>query len=281
MMPSCEDFHTHSTASDGSLTPAELVDAAADAGLQRLALTDHDTVAGLAQAADQARRRGIELIPGVEISTRWEGRTLHLVGLGIDPVHPALTDGLATLAELRRARAEKMASRLEKLGLAGVGAAADALAAGTPTRTHFARALVAEGHAKDSQDAFKRLLKRGKPGFVASEWVPLADAVSWVHAAGGRAVLAHPHRYKLTGAWMRRLLSDFQALNGDAIEVVCGNTPPSQMQHLAGLARRFGFLASSGSDFHTPALRWHKLGQLPALPGDLISVGTELEAGHA
>lgn len=280
-MPSREDFHTHSTASDGSLTPVELVDAAADAGVERLALTDHDTVAGLAQAAGQARRRGIDLVPGVELSTRWEGRTLHLVGLGVNPEDAALKAGLARLASLREVRAGRMAERLARLGLADVGPAAQQLAAGTPTRTHFARALVAQGHAKDSQDAFKRLLRRGKPGYVASEWVPLGEAMGWVHAAGGRAVLAHPHRYKLTGAWMRRLLSDFQALGGDAIEVVCGNTPPSQIQHLAGLARRFGFLASSGSDFHTPVLRWHKLGQLPSLPRDLVSVGTQLEAGHA
>jgi predicted metal-dependent phosphoesterase TrpH len=261
------DLHCHSRISDGVLAPAEVVRRAAKNGVDTLALTDHDDVRGISEASATARECGIEFVPGVEISVSWHEVTLHIVGLHIDPEHPVLLAGLAGIRAGRRQRAEKMA---ESLAAAGVP---DALAgamsfAGNPDaigRTHFARHLVSAGYASEPREVFRRFLTRGKPGYVAHQWASLPEAVSWIKAAGGQAVIAHPGRYDLSAAQMRKLAEAFRLLGGVGIEVVTGSHQPNQYFQYADFARAQGLLASRGADFHAPG-EGADLGRLPALP---------------
>lgn len=248
------DLHTHSRASDGACTPAELVNLAAARGVTLLALADHDTTAGLEEAAAACRAHGIRFVPSVEISASWEHKTLHVLGLGIDSGNTALQTGLTQLRARRDSRAKEIGRRLEARGIAGAGNGARELAAGAPvSRLHFARYLVDHGHARDLQRAFRKFLKRGKPGHVPVIWASLEEAVGWIHAAGGQAVLAHPLRYDLNRSKLLKVLEAFKAAGGDGIEVVCGRG--TKEEHLAALehAVRFGFSGSLGSDFHAPA----------------------------
>lgn len=248
------DLHCHSTASDGALPPAELVARAAARGCKTLALTDHDCTAGLAEARRAAAGQGVALINGVEVSVTWRKRTIHIVGLGIDPEHPALAAGLQTIRDGRVERARKMAESLAHVGIEGTFEGAMAHC-GNPEmigRTHFARHLVETGRAKDVQQVFKRYLVSGKPGYVPHQWAELADAVGWIVAAGGIAVIAHPGRYKIGKLLMSELIGEFRAAGGTAIEVVSGSHSVSEIPQFARLAREQGLLASSGSDFHAP-----------------------------
>jgi predicted metal-dependent phosphoesterase TrpH len=261
------DLHSHSRYSDGSLPPAELVRHARACGVEVLALTDHDTTAGIAEAAAAAREAGLTLIPGVEISVTWERRVIHIVGLGID-VHCAhLQRGLAGLAERRRERARQIAARLEKCGIPAALTAAERYAdGGVIGRNHFARLLVEQGYAPDMQRAFKRYLGRGGSCHVAGEWAALAEAVTWVRAAGGEAVVAHPARYGMTRGVMRRFLQEFVAAGGRGIEVISGSHDAEQARAMAVYARDFGLYASAGSDFHSPENAWTMPGRLGPLP---------------
>lgn len=262
------DLHCHSHWSDGALAPAALVERAAARGVQVLALTDHDTVDGLPDAAAAARHHGIELIAGTEISVTWSGRTLHVVGLGIDPASRELGDGLRQVSAGRLQRAEAMALRLAGLGIAGALEGASALAANKTmlSRTHVARYLVSVGAAKDMKAAFRKYLGEGKPGYVRHEWAALPDAIRWIRNAGGVAVLAHPGRYGLSPARLRTLLCEFRELGGSGVEVLSASHTPAQAAQAAELAVACGLAASVGSDFHSPEDSWLDLGELPALP---------------
>lgn len=267
------DLHTHSTASDGSLAPADLVAAAAAAGIDVLALTDHDCTDGFAAAVVAGDRYGVRVIAGVEISTSWQGRQIHVVGLDIDPHCSELRLGLSRLKSRRLERAAAMGERLSRQGIAGIGEAAQQRAgSGMVTRTHFAQVLFERGLAASPRDAFDRYLAQGKPGYVKTEWASLEEAVCWIGAAGGIAVIAHPLRYPLTGAWLRRLLAEFRELGGRAIEVASGTAPPGDVQAACAHALRHGLLASCGSDFHGPEQVWPKLGRLPPLPASVVPV---------
>ncbi|NLO79525.1 MAG: PHP domain-containing protein [Xanthomonadaceae bacterium] len=270
------DLHSHSTASDGALAPAELVSRAHAQAVRVLALTDHDTTAGLAEAAQAAARHGIALVPGIELSAQWKGRELHVVGLGIDPEAQPLQALIAELAALRADRAERMAASLARVGyddaLEGAYAQADG---GVPTRTHFARYLVERGAAEHVGAVFKRFLVRGRPGYANTEWPDLERAVAALRAAGGLAVLAHPHAYKWTGAWARRIIEAFVAAGGEGIEVACGTSTPQSIQQWSGYVRRYGLLASVGSDFHAPG-QFVELGRMPALPQELPPIWPRL-----
>ncbi|MGX2028695.1 MULTISPECIES: PHP domain-containing protein [Methylocaldum] len=269
------DLHTHSTASDGAYSPSELVRQAAAAGVNVLALTDHDSTAGLDEAETAALDAGIQLIPGVEISVTWADKTIHIVGLRIDRHCNVLKQGLSRLQATRLERAQEIGRRLDRYGVPGTFEAAREMAGdGMITRTHFARHLVELGLAGSMKDVFERFLTRGKPGYVSTRWAEMADAIAWIREAGGGAVLAHPQRYKLTASWMRRLIGEFKECGGEAIEVVSGTASPSDTQSSAEYARRFGLRASSGSDFHSPETAWVKLGRLPPLPSDLTPVWT-------
>ncbi|WP_273149910.1 PHP domain-containing protein [Methylophaga thiooxydans] len=261
------DLHTHSTASDGSLTPTQLVERASQQGVTHLALTDHDGTEGIEEAKRIANKAGIALIPGVEISVSWYGATVHIVGLNLDIDNPELQQGLAQLREYRQTRAEAIAQKLEKAGYPGALEGASLYASKTMLgRVHFARFLVEKGHAKDMKDVFKRFLVRNKPGYVSGEWATLKQAVEWIVAAGGQAVVAHPARYKMTATKRRKLLREFKSLGGVAIEVASGQQHPEEVRTMAKLAEEFDLLASCGSDFHSPDNSWTELGKMTTLP---------------
>lgn len=267
------DLHTHSTASDGSYPPAELVRQAHAAGVTHLALCDHDCTDGLAEAQAEAASCGLKLIPAVEISTTWHGKSVHVVGLNIDPACAVLQQGLARLQAVRLGRAEEMGRRLAKEGIMGSFEAAQTLAGvGMITRTHFAKFLAALGLAATVRDVFDHYLVQGKPGYVHTEWASLEEGVEWIKSAGGIAVVAHPQRYRLTGSWLNRLMMEFKAAGGEAVEVIAGNASPGDIQSSASAVRRHGLAASVGSDFHGPDNPWLKLGRLPDLPKDLTPV---------
>ena len=261
------DLHTHSNRSDGSLTPAELVASAAAAGVEVLALTDHDTVAGLAEARQSAAEHGLRLVPGVEISASWRAQAIHVVGLWIDPASAELRGGLDSQSERRRERMRNMCARLEKLRLPG----AELLAAvqahpGVPTRSHLANALVAGGHVKSVDDAFRKYLGAGKQAHAAAGWPALEVVVGWIRAAGGVAVLAHPARYALSAGGRRQLLADFVAAGGAALEVVTGGNGAQHAEAASVLAVKYGLMGSVGSDFHDPEHIWNPLGRPLKLP---------------
>ncbi len=262
------DLHSHSTASDGVLTPRELVTRAALQGVNILALTDHDDLRGLDEARAAAREQGVEVVAGVEISITWRNSTVHIVGLRVDPADELLAYGLNRNREGRTRRAELMAAELEKLGVRGVLAGAYTYASNKDLigRTHFARYLVEYGLVKDVKTVFKKYLVKGKPGYVHHEWASLEEVVLWIHAAGGQAVLAHPGRYHFGRERMRDLLREFKELGGDAIEVVTGSHTADQVPIYADLAVEFDFLASVGSDFHAPGEGGRELGRLMPLP---------------
>ncbi len=261
------DLHTHSTASDGTLPPAELVQAAAAAGVDVMALTDHDTLAGVDEATRMAEKQGMRLIPGVEVSVSWQGATVHILGLDVNPECEVLQQGLVGLREYRNWRAEEIGRRLDKKGISGAFEAACALSKGKlVSRTHFARFLVAEGYARDVRGVFRKYLVQGKPGHVPGKWAALEDAVGWILQAQGTAVIAHPARYNMSRNKLRKLIAAFKEAGGQALEVVSGSHSKDEYLTMARHAKDFGLLSSVGSDFHDPKTPWIALGNLPPLP---------------
>jgi predicted metal-dependent phosphoesterase TrpH len=267
------DLHSHTYYSDGTLSPADLVRRAKTNGVGVLALTDHDVTDGIAEAQLAATEVGLTLIPGVEVSVTWGSQTLHVVGLGVDRHAAALQDGLKSLREFRVWRAEEIGRRLAKKGVAGAYEGASALARrNLISRTHFAHFLVAEGHAKDVRTVFKKYLTPGKPGYVPGQWTSLEQAVSWIRAAGGQAVIAHPARYKLNSTRLHQLLTEFKEAGGEAIEVASGSHSRDDSFRFAAIAAQYGLLSSCGSDYHGPESNWTDLGRLEPLPDHCIPV---------
>jgi predicted metal-dependent phosphoesterase TrpH len=276
------DFHSHSTASDGMLAPAEVGARAKAHGVTHWALTDHDVLSGLAQAAEAAHDLGIAFFPGVEISVTWRGQTIHIVGVDVDPANDTLRAGVATTRSSRRARADRIAHKLRALGVEDAHRACDyAEDPDLISRTHFARFLVDRGFAVNIDDAFARYLGTGRAAYVSQQWAQLHDAAQWIGAAGGIAILAHPGRYKLSAAAMDQLIEEFKAAGGRGIEVVTGSHSPDQYALYAALARSRGLLASRGSDFHGAQESRVDLGELPALPGGIEPVWAALGARGA
>lgn len=270
------DLHSHSTCSDGLLSPVDLVERAAQRGVDMLALTDHDELSGLVAAREAAAHWGLRLIDGVEISVLWEDTTLHIVGLCVDPAHVALVDGLAEIRSGRERRAQRMAESLAAAGITGSleGARQYAKNPELLSRAHFARHLVAAGHARDTNAVFRNYLTPGKPGYVPHQWAALQDAVGWINGSGGVAVIAHPGRYPLNQQQCERLLGEFISLGGAAIEVVTGSHAPDEFATWARYAQRFGLRASAGSDFHGPGEGYRDLGNVPVLPAGCDPVWT-------
>jgi 3',5'-nucleoside bisphosphate phosphatase len=269
------DLHCHSTFSDGTLTPPQVVARAKFRGVDVLALTDHDEVAGLAAAKAAAIEHGIEFVCGVEISTNWRDITLHIVGLNIDPTHDAIVHGVGGIRTGRVERAKRMGSELALVGIerAYEGALNYVTNPTLVSRTHFARYLVDAGVVRDTKEAFRQYLTPGNPGYVEHEWASLTDAIRWIHEAGGVAVLAHPGRYKVEGtAGLRELLQEFKDAGGDAIEVLTSSHSPQQFAEFAMYCRQFDFLASVGSDFHSPTESNTDFGDLPLLSPSLKPV---------
>ena len=266
----CYDLHSHSTVSDGSLSPEQLVARAIDQGVDVLALTDHDGTEGIIAAQAAAQGTKLSLVTGVEISVTWGSSTIHILGLKVDHKNEALQKGLEKIRDYRKERAVKIADRLEKSGISGAYEGASQYASPVMLgRVHFAKFLVDKGHAKNINDVFKRYLVRNKPGYVSGEWATLAQAVNWINGAGGQAVIAHPARYKMTATKLRRLITEFKELGGVGLEVVSGRQHPEEIKTLAKLANDFNLLASCGSDFHSPDNTWVELGRLPELPSSV------------
>jgi predicted metal-dependent phosphoesterase TrpH len=251
------DLHCHSVASDGALSPTELVQRAHEQGVTSLALTDHDTIAGLAEAQTAALISGVKLIPGIEFSTTWQNKCFHIVGLGINPDYSPLRDATIDLQAMRMERAEKIADKLEKKRIPGaLDAVKKAAGQGMITRSHFADFLLSQFHVSTQQEAFDRYLGAGKPAFVSTTWNEMELAINWITQSGGIAVLAHPLRYKLTASWMKRLLAAFKEAGGLGIEVVTGRYNADEINTVASYATRFELAGSVGSDFHSPANPW-------------------------
>ena len=266
------DYHCHSTASDGALTPEQLVARAARNGVTDLALTDHDQLSALMIARDCAQKAGIRFVDGVEVSCSWRGMSVHIVGLNIEIENPALIAGLQTNAGGRAKRAVVMAQALEEVGvknaleraLAEAGGRMDLLA-----RTHFARVMVADKKAESVRHVFQNYLVEGKPGFVAHEWTSIEQALNWINGAGGVAVLAHPGRYPHDEASERELVAEFVGLGGQAIEVITGAHSKKQIRHYAQMCLDLNLHASSGSDFHGVGESKMDVGRVPNLPDKL------------
>jgi predicted metal-dependent phosphoesterase TrpH len=261
------DLHSHSLASDGTLSPAQLVNEARTAGVQVLALTDHDTTDGLAAAQAAIRLPEMHLVAGVEISVSWQSQTVHILGLGIDPDCTVLQAGLAGLREYRDWRAAEIGRRLAREGIADSYRGARALARGRiVSRTHFARFLLAGGYGTSIQQVFKRYLAPGKSGYVTGRWADLETALNWIGTAGGMAVIAHPARYRMTAGKLRRLVGEFRECGGLGMEVVSGSHTRENTDAMAALCRNEKLLASCGSDYHGPENPWIRLGELAQLP---------------
>lgn len=267
------DLHCHSTVSDGLLSPQELVAYAAKRGVKVLALTDHDDISGLQAARAAAAAHDMAFVNGVEISVTWKKRTLHIVGLKIDANNIALKGALDAVREGRDARAKQMGADLVRVGIHGAYEGAKALAGNSIiTRTHFARFLVQNGHAKDNKAVFKKYLVKGKPGFVDFQWMDLETAVGLIRDAGGQAVIAHPGRYDLGMINMHLLMHEFRGYGGVAIEVVTGSHQPPQYQQFAKIAHRFSLKSSLGSDYHGPGISFMEMGCIPDLPAGCVPV---------
>lgn len=261
------DFHTHSTASDGTLAPGELIEESVRRGLSHVALTDHDTVAGVAEAVTAGQRLSVAVIPGVELSAHVRRGELHILGYGIDPAHPKL---LEQLERLRDARTSRAATIVERLAEHGIQIEPDELEQREPGesvgRPHIARALVSAGHAKSVQEAFDVYLTPGQPAYVPSALLEPQDAIRLIRESGGLAVMAHPFSVPDPDVLAPKLVEFGLA----GLECFYGEYTPAQRAALAELAERHGLLKTGGSDYHGPAFReGRELGSV-RLPVDVI-----------
>ena len=279
MPPTNADLHSHSEHSDGTLAPEAVAARAAAGGVGLWSLTDHDTLDGQSRAAAAALALGLDYLSGVEISVSFIGRTVHIVGLGVDVDDATLLAGLATTRGGRDARARQMGDALAAVGIGGAYEGA-LRHAGSPqglSRTHFARFLVDTGVCSDQHEVFRRFLTEGRPGYVEHRWATLGDAVRWITGAGGVAVIAHPARYRFTPTEEYALFTEFIGHGGGGVEVVTGSHSLPEQTRYADTAIEFGLLASRGSDFHAPGESRTALGSLPELPARLNPVWLALQ----
>ncbi|MDD6318742.1 MAG: PHP domain-containing protein [Succinatimonas hippei] len=261
------DLHSHSTASDGALSPTELVERALSRDLKILALSDHDTTGGIDEALLAARGTTLTLVPGCEISTTWLNRQIHIVGLFLNYKTPAFVSFLEQQRQKRLERAQAIGRKLERQGFhdAYERCKARARDGANITRGNYARFIFEEGKAQSIDDAFNSYLKKGRSCYVSTHWVDIKEAVDAIHAADGVAVLAHPRRYDLTNTKLRELTAYFKACGGEAMEVASCQQRPCDRVFLADLAAEKGLMASQGSDFHQ-ASPWRDLGHYLILP---------------
>ena len=272
------DLHTHTTASDGEFSPKALVIKAKSSGIDVLAITDHDTTEGIAEAENEACRQNMKMLPGIELSVSWMDKNFHIVGLGIDPDNRKLQASLKETEELREQRAIEIGKKLKKIGVTKAYFEAKTLAGiNTLTRSHFARVLINQGFATDSREVFKKYLVHNKPGFVKTSWVEMESGIKLIKDSGGEAILAHPLRYNITASWLRRFLTAFKESGGIGIEVVTGSSNTDEITTASAYARRFELSGSAGSDFHGYDNTWVKLGQLAAMPESVTPVWEKWE----
>ncbi len=220
-----------------------------------------------------ATKLGIRFIPGIELSTTWNGKNFHIVGLNFNIECPSLQNIITVIGSIRERRAIEISHNLNKHGINHAHEGTLAIAGGGMiTRNHFARFLINEGYARNTRDVFKRFLVHNRPGSVKVIWPDLARTIKCIKDAGGTGIIAHPLSYKLTGSWMRKLLTEFRVVGGEGIEVVCGNNTPTNIQLISNYARKFGLVGSIGSDFHGNSHDRDKLGILNNLPSGIMPV---------
>jgi 3',5'-nucleoside bisphosphate phosphatase len=260
------DLHSHSTASDGSLNPAQLINLAKKLGVDCMALTDHDGIDGLEEAKQQAKIVDLEFIPGIELSVTWQKFTIHIVGLNINTAYIPLIKGTQQLKSYRLWRAEQISKGLDECGIKDALTGAQQYSSGKMIgRMHFANFLVDNGYCKDIRTVFKKFLVKNKPGYIHGQWASLEDVISWINGAGGIAVVAHPGRYPFKNKKLKMLLNEFIEMGGQAIEVVSGSHSVQDVSRMTSIAQEFDLYASVGSDFHNPDVIWNKLGKLAPL----------------
>ena len=296
------DLHSHTKYSDGSLSPQALIDRALNFQIDVLAITDHDTVAGLdiahgyiqslndqllknqsqeKQPAGNVENKKLakkkiqlKLIDGIEISTAWQGFEIHIVGLHIDKCHGELLNLIESQQQARELRAELMGEKLTKCGFINIYQNAKNLAGeGSITRAHFAKVLLREGHVATMQKAFDKYIGKGQKAYVKPTWCDINTAVTAIHAAGGSAVMAHPIRYDLSAKWLRRLIVEFKSCGGDGLEIVLPQMSPQQRQLMLNYCLEYDLHASMGSDFHNPS-KWSDLGRNLRMPEQAKPVWT-------
>ena len=245
------DFHLHTTHSDGSCTPAEVIELAAKAGVTALAITDHDITTGVSEAIAAGKDRGIEIIPGIEISSLLGGSELHMLGYFLDYQDTRLNERLTRLRESRHRRNPQIIERLQAAGIDITYDEVRALA-GTDSvgRPHIARVLMDKGVVSSAKEAFDRWLADGRPAYVPRELPTPAEAIRWINEAKGLAVLAHPMWVKTTEGTLTDLVRTLKADGLDGVEVHYSTHTPRQTRDYLALAKQQGLLVTGGSDFH-------------------------------
>ena len=265
------DLHSHTTLSDGSLEPHELISRAVEKGVDTLAITDHDTLDAYAEIPPL--NGAIRLVTGIELSTQWETTGIHVLGLNVDLGNDAIQTAARQQSGTRLERARRIGERLEKKGIEGAFEGAQKLSPGSYIgRPHFAQHLINIGKVNSMDAAFKKYMGDGKAGDVNQEWAELPQIISWIRDANGIAVLAHPLKYKLTRTKLKRMLDDFIQAGGQGMEVVSGQQQPQLTKDMAQLCAQKDLLASCGSDFHGPGKPWSELGVFPPLPDNVTPV---------
>jgi predicted metal-dependent phosphoesterase TrpH len=246
------DLHVHTTASDGTMSPAEIVRYAKEKGLLAIAITDHDTIEGLQEAIQEGDKQGLEVIPGVELSVDFPKGTMHLLGYYIDPLCPELIEKLTVLQQARRERNLKIIESLRALGIPmELSEVKAAPGHGQIGRPHFAYTLVNKGYARNIQDAFDRYLRKGGPAYVEKFRFTPQEALAFIAMAGGITVLAHPFTLNLPQPQdIESLLVELKGKGLDGVEVYYPEHSEGQTKVYRYLAQRYGLLATGGSDFH-------------------------------
>ena len=271
------DLHNHSYFSDGFLSPTEVVRLASDANCDLFSLTDHDSTDGIVEAQHEADKLGLNLINGVEISAFWINSAVHVVGLGIDIENDMLQTGLEFNQSLRKERAKKIALGLWRSGIKDALEKAEKLSGGHMlTRTHFAQMLINEGYCKDMKSVFRRYMSGRKPGGVRVEWKNFDEVINWIHSAGGKALIAHPFRYRMTHTKIKKMLNDFKEVNGDGFEVVNANSSDEEISLGNQWSEEYDLLASVGSDFHGWPNQRIQIGNLADLPNNSRAIWSYL-----
>ena len=271
------DLHNHSYFSDGFLSPTEVVRLASNANCDLFSLTDHDTTDGIFEAQHEAYKIGLNLINGVEISAFWINSAIHIVGLGIDIDNDELQTGLEFNQILRKDRAKKIALGLWRSGIKDSLEKAEKLSGGQMlTRTHFAQMLINEGYCKDMKSVFRRYMSGRKPGGVRVEWKNFDEVIHWIHSAGGKALIAHPFRYRMTHTKIKKMLNDFKEANGDGFEVVNANSSDEEISLGNQWSEEYDLLASVGSDFHGWPNQRVQIGNLADLPNNSRAIWSYL-----